>query len=96
MTTPEEVTKLAALARIAIPEESLETFTKEFDGVLTYVGTLEELSLHHETPTAGAVRNVFREDGEPHASGMHTENITAQFPKRDGNYLSVKKIISYD
>ena len=96
MATPEEVKKLAALARIAIPEESLDAFTKEFDGVLAYVGTLEELSLEHETPAAGAVRNVFREDTEPHAAGLHTEKIAAQFPKRDGNYLSVKKIISYD
>lgn len=96
MATPEDVKKLAALARIAIPEESLATFTKEFDGVLAYVGTLEELSLAHETPAAGAVRNVFREDSNPHASGLHTKNIVGQFPKREGNYLSVKKIISYD
>lgn len=96
MATPEDVKKLAALARIAIPEESLETFTKEFDGVLAYVGTLEELSLAHETPAAGAVRNVFREDHEPHEAGRYTEKLAEQFPKREGNYLSVKKIISYD
>lgn len=96
MATPEDVKKLAALARIAIPEESLEAFTKEFDGVLAYVGTLEELSLAHETPSAGAVRNIFREDGTPHASGAYTETLAEQFPARDGNYLSVKKIISYD
>ena len=96
MTTPEDVKKLAALARVLIPEESLAAFTKEFDGVLSYVGTLEELALEHETPSAGAVRNVFREDGEPHASGLHTEAIITQFPKREGNHLAVKKIISYD
>lgn len=96
MATPEDVRKLAALARIAIPEESLDTFTKEFDGVLAYVGTLEELSLEHETPTAGAVRNVLREDGDAHESGLYTEKLVEQFPVSEGNYLSVKKIISYD
>jgi aspartyl-tRNA(Asn)/glutamyl-tRNA(Gln) amidotransferase subunit C len=96
MATPEDVKKLAALARLEIPEESLDAFTKEFDGVLSYVGTLEELALAHETPSAGVVRNVFREDAEPHASGLHTEKLVTQFPKREGNHLAVKKIISYD
>lgn len=96
MATPEDVKKLAALARIEIPDESLSAFTKEFDGVLAYVGTLDTLALSHETPSAGAVRNVLREDDAPHAPGAYTEKIAEQFPKREGNHLSVKQIISYD
>ncbi|MEK7510764.1 MAG: Asp-tRNA(Asn)/Glu-tRNA(Gln) amidotransferase subunit GatC [Patescibacteria group bacterium] len=96
MATPEDVKKLAALARIQIPDESLDSFTREFDAVLAYVGTLDELALSHDTPSAGVVRNVLREDGDPHATGVHTEKLAAQFSRREGNHLSVKQIISYD
>ena len=96
MATPEDVRKLAALARIDVADAELPSFTKEFDAVLAYIGKLEELSLSHATPAAGTLRNVLREDGEPHAAGIHTQKLVEQFPKKDGDYLSVKQIISYD
>ena len=96
MATPEDVRKLAALARIAVSEDELSSFTKEFDAVLAYVGRLDELSLELGVPSAGAVRNVLREDGEPHASGVHTAPVTGQFPEKDGDLLKVKQILSHD
>lgn len=96
MAHPDDVRKLAALARIAVEEDELDSFTKEFDAVLAYVGRLDELSLAHETPTAGAVRNVMREDREPHEAGAYTKALTAQFPEKENNLLKVKQIISHD
>lgn len=97
MATANDVKKLAALARIEIPEGKLATFAGEFDGILAYVGKLDELTLpaHDERPVP-AVRNVLREDAEPHAPGAYTEKLAAQFPERDGDYLEVKQIISHD
>jgi len=97
MATTEEVRKLATLARIKIGDAELEKFTSEFDAILAYIGQLEEL--HIPQDLAGekpAVRNVMRIDGEPHAPGAFTEKITAQFPAREGNALSVKQIISHE
>ncbi len=97
MATPEDVQKLAKLARISIPEAELSTFAAEFDGILAYVGRLEELSLpSHAERSVPVVRNVMRDDGHPHETGAFTEALTAQFPRRDGDALSVKQIISYD
>lgn len=96
MATADDVKKLAALSRIEVTEAELAGFTKEFDGILAYVGKLDELSLTTDAPAAGAVRNVLREDGEPHAPGIHTEALASQFPRREGDQLSVKQIISYD
>lgn len=97
MATAEEVKKLAALARIKISDEELETFTREFDAILAYVGQLEKLDLpqgaEHEK---SALHNVMREDGEPHATGIYTEKLVEQFPAREGNALSVKQIITHD
>ena len=97
MASTDDVRKLASLARLSIPEEKLEVFASEFDGVLAYVGKLNELTL----PERGAgapptVRNVFREDGTPHEKGKYTKAVVEQFPEKEGNYLSVKQIISYD
>ncbi len=96
MATPDEVKKLAALARIGISDAEVEGFAKEFDGILAYVGQLEKL----EVPLGGdkrpAVRNVMRDDGVPHETGAFTEALASQFPERDGDSLKVKQIISYD
>ena len=97
MATTEEVKKLAALARIKIGEAELEKFTSEFDAILAYVGQLESLEIPSDL--AGekvALRNVMREDGEPHAAGKYTEKIAAQFPVREGDYLEVKQIITHE
>lgn len=96
MTTAEDVKKLATLARISIPEEAVEQFTKELDAILAYMGQLEKLELPLLPTTRPAITNVMRKDGEPHESGTYTEQIAAQFPARDGDALSVKQIITHD
>ena len=96
MATVEEVKKLAALARISVPEEGLAEFTKEFDAILAYVGQLEKLELPEglkdEKP---ALRNVYREDANATPAGEWTEKLAGAFPEREGDYLVVKQIISH-
>lgn len=96
MATTEEVKKLAALARITVPSEELAKFTSEFDAILAYVGQLEKLELPKSGGERPALRNVMREDGEPHAAGRYTQMLAKQFPKREGDALSVKQIITHD
>lgn len=96
MATKEEVQKLAALARIKIEENELESFTKEFDAILAYVGQLEELRLPEGKGEKPPLRNVMREDGNPHEAGLYTEKLVEQFPAKEGDALSVKQIIIHD
>jgi len=97
MADTENVKKLAALARISIPEDKLAERAAEFDRIVSYIGQLEELDIQVDSaPEASVLRNVFREDGEPTPPGTWTEKLIAHFPKEEKNYLSVKKIISYD
>jgi aspartyl-tRNA(Asn)/glutamyl-tRNA(Gln) amidotransferase subunit C len=95
MATPAEVQKLASLARITVPEADLPAFAKEFDSILEYVSQLNSLTVEKQKPLLPYV-NVMREDGEPHAKGAYTEKLVKQFPKSDGTYLEVKKILSHD
>ena len=97
MATVEDVKKLAALARIRIGDAELEKFTSEFDAIVGYISQLEKLDVSKvevgETPL---LHNVMREDGEPYSAGTFTEKLAEQFPKREGNSLQVKQIISND
>lgn len=94
--TPEDVRRLASLARISVPEEDLVRFASEFDAILAYVSKLDELTLPEGAGAVSAVQNVFREDGEPTPPGTWTQKLVEQFPERNGNYLSVKQIVSHD
>ncbi len=87
-----DIEKLASLARIDIKDSEKESLRTEINSILTYVGQIQSASgtVEREIPEH---RNVFRNDGEPHESGIHTEAILAEAPKRKGNYLEVKKIM---
>lgn len=96
MATTEEVQKLAALARIRIPDEDIAKFTKEFDAILAYVGQLETLGVSRDVAEEKPpLRNVMRADGEPHEPGKYSEKLAEQFSAREGDALSVKQIIQH-
>lgn len=92
----EDVSRLAALSRISVPEEDLARFAAEFDSILAYVGKLDELTLPESGRLKNDVRNILRADTEPYTSGTWTQRIVAQFPEKSGDSLSVKQIISHD
>jgi aspartyl/glutamyl-tRNA(Asn/Gln) amidotransferase C subunit len=97
MATPDEVKKLAILARIEVPEKELKQFTKDFDAILAYVGQLEKLNLPEDlTDKKPPLRNVFRKDENPTAPETWTQKLTQAFPKQEKGALSVKQIISHD
>ncbi len=87
-----EIEKLGILSRIALSEEEKDAFVKEIDSILTYVGRVKDAPLSG-SQSASMVSDVFREDGEPHETGLFTERIVTGMPSREGNYLKVKKIL---
>lgn len=96
MASADDVQKLASLARIRVEEAELSVFAKEFDGILAYVGQLDALSIDTMQKQKPVLKNVMREDGEPHEKGKYTKKIVELFPQKKDNYLSVKQIISHD
>lgn len=97
MTDPGLVQKLAGLARVRVEKGRAATFDNEFESILAYIGQLDSLSLPIDaTPATPALRNVAREDAAPTEPGAWTERLVRMFPKKSGNALSVKKIISHD
>ena len=88
-----DIEKLAKLSRIKLSEAEKESLRKEMDSILGYVAEIQSVSikaLDFEKPDH---RNVFRNDSEPHESGVYTEKLLGEAPRRDRKYLKVKKIL---
>lgn len=96
MITREDIEKLAAMSRIEVSEEEVKTLHADIDSILEYISTIQEVVTEEPTPTAGTLRNVLRDDVDPHASGIYTERLLEAAPKREGNYFKVKKILQQD
>ncbi len=102
-----DIEKLAKLARIELTEAEKETYLKDISAILAYVDQIKGALAGHEesplrltadliTPRASSVpslRNVMREDNGENLSGQNTKDIVAEFPRKEGNYLKVKKIL---
>jgi aspartyl-tRNA(Asn)/glutamyl-tRNA(Gln) amidotransferase subunit C len=94
MISKKDIEKLADLSRIEISEEEKDGFVKDIDSILSYVGQIKEANIAGSNlPENLVLKNVFREDVEPHESGKFTEEILAEAPKKENGYFKVKKII---
>ena len=106
--TKEEVLRLGALSRIDIPESQIERVSNDIGKILAYVESINEVGDKlgkisagkndkkiggHEINDIHIVKNVLREDVNPHESGIYTEAMLSVAPAREGNFLKVKKIL---
>ena len=92
MITKDDIQKLALLARIAVTPQEVESFSKEIEAILSYVGHINSVTVPEGTPKSGLI-NVFREDDTPHESGLFTKDVLQASPNREGEYIKVKKIL---
>lgn len=96
MITPEDITHLAALARLRLTDQEKLALEKDLEGILAYVKELEQVDLTSvDTASLNAYlpKNVLRPDADPQISGEQTEGLLAAAPKREGDYVKVKKIL---
>jgi aspartyl-tRNA(Asn)/glutamyl-tRNA(Gln) amidotransferase subunit C len=87
------VRKVARLARIAEPEEKLETLAKELSGIMSWIEQLGEVDTDGVEPMTSAVHmpapmrdDVVTEGGDP-------EVVLSNAPKRAGNFYVVPKVV---
>ncbi len=87
------VRKVARLARIAEPEDRLETLAKELSGIMNWIEQLSEVDTDGVEPMTSAVHmpapmrdDVVTEGGDP-------EVVLSNSPKRAGNFFVVPKVV---
>lgn len=98
MITKEDVLRLAALARLDIPDAQLEKMRSDIDAILAYVGSINEASAKLDGTAEGVtdshiVKNAMRADEGAHESGRYTDALLAAAPASEKGYVKVKKIL---
>lgn len=94
MIDSEEVRTLAGLARLSLSENQIESYRKDFEGILDYIATINSVDLvKGNTTEAHVVKNVVREDDDSQQPGEYTEKLLEQAPRSRGTYFEVPKIL---
>jgi aspartyl-tRNA(Asn)/glutamyl-tRNA(Gln) amidotransferase subunit C len=102
MISNEEVQNLAALARLELTAGEVLSLQKDISNILDYVGQVSAVSIDSEASpkvTSSKLRNVLREDRPRDAADPMAgkeEQIKEAFPKREGQFNVVRKIIQKD
>lgn len=93
MLSPEDVQKVATLARLKLTEEELQQIGQQIGGILDYVAVLDEVDVSDVEPMAHVadVSNAFRAD-ETRPSLPREESLS-NAPKTDGKYFLVPQIL---
>jgi aspartyl-tRNA(Asn)/glutamyl-tRNA(Gln) amidotransferase subunit C len=91
--TPEQVASIAALARLDLDLQTLETFAGQLDDVLVYMDKLGELDTAGIPPLYQPVEHTSRLREDTVAKEFTREQILDQAPETDGTYFIVPKIV---
>lgn len=95
--TTEEILHLGRLSRIALTETEVTAFGSSLDAILAYVSVVNTVANDDAAPSApimGARFNVLRPDVVTHAPASFTNVLLTAMPARDGQFMSVKKILN--
>ncbi|MDD5758565.1 MAG: Asp-tRNA(Asn)/Glu-tRNA(Gln) amidotransferase subunit GatC [Desulfobulbaceae bacterium] len=92
--TPEEITKVAHLARLDLNPAEVAHMTDQVGAILTYIDKLNELDTTGVTPTthALAINNAFRDDVV--IPSLPQSEAIKNGPKQNGEAFIVPKVIS--
>lgn len=89
-----DVASIAALARLKLSQAEIDSLTKEVTSILGFVEEVQGVATGALEPVAGTLRNVLRDDVATVETGSYTESLLNAAPRRKGDYVSVKQVIS--
>ncbi|MES2470880.1 MAG: Asp-tRNA(Asn)/Glu-tRNA(Gln) amidotransferase subunit GatC [Patescibacteria group bacterium] len=93
--TKADIESLAALSRIELTEEEKVQFAEEAKVILSYIADISgKISPAQAESRTGALKNVMRADEVSNTPGEQTQTLLDEAPHREGDYLTVKKIIA--
>lgn len=93
--TPEDVRKVARLARLRLADAEVTRFQEQLGKVLGHMADLAGLDTASVEPTAHALGlvNVLRDDVPAPSDPARREAILKNLPEREGPYAKVPKVI---
>ena len=88
-----DIRALAQLARVDISDAEVAKLETEIPNILKFVETIQEADVSSAAADT-SVRNVMRDDTNPHETGKYTERLLAAAPAREGDRIAVKQVIT--
>ncbi|WP_243547123.1 Asp-tRNA(Asn)/Glu-tRNA(Gln) amidotransferase subunit GatC [Pseudodesulfovibrio tunisiensis] len=91
--SPEEVDKVARLARLDLPREKVELFAGQLGDILDYMDKLGELDTSDVDPMYSPVEHttVLRKDEVK--KEYSREDVLSNAPEQDGQFFVVPRIV---
>lgn len=91
--TPQEVDRIAKLARLSFPDAEKQKLQQELSSILDYVGQLQRIESKVPISVADDPEaiNLMRDDVAE--SVANPQEFLAQAPQRQGNFVKVKSIL---
>jgi aspartyl-tRNA(Asn)/glutamyl-tRNA(Gln) amidotransferase subunit C len=91
--TPDEVAKVAVLARLRLSPDELQTYTGQLNSIVEFVAQLQGLDTADVEPLAHGVevRNVFRPDVR--GESLPREDALANAPRRNREAFLVPVVL---
>lgn len=91
--TPEEVVKVAGLARLELSEDKVELFAGQLGDILTYMDKLNELDTSQVEPMYSPISHVSVLRPDEPSREYTREDILSNAPGDDGRFFVVPKIV---
>ena len=91
---PDEVSEIAALARLSLSDQELDRMTHDLDAILGYVEALRELNLADVAPMTHAVPFDCPLRADENAPSLDPAAALANAPRRQDNFFEVPRIIA--
>lgn len=88
-----DIEHLAELSRMSVSNTEIEGLRHDLEEILAYVSEIKDVTTEEIASTVGEIRNVLRDDENPHEVGKYSEDLLAALPSREGNRALVKKIL---
>lgn len=90
----EEIHTLADLSRINLTESEIESYAKDFQGILGYIDTLAIVTIDERVQDQKSPNiNYLREDDNSYVSGEFSKELLMAAPDTEGQFIKVQKIL---
>ena len=92
--TPDDVLKLAQLARLSIDDSELDSYCQDLSAIVDYFDILDKADIAGLEPTSQVtgLTNVFRAD-EVVEQPVTPERLLEELPDSQDRYIKVKRMI---
>lgn len=90
----ETARRISHLARLKIPEDQLPRVVKDLNGILAWVGQLDELDVTGVEPLANVNdANLGWREIDQVTDGNNAEGILANAPSKKADFFTVPKVV---